>query len=79
MKKIIINTHVDFIETDDPEFIAAYQKRATDILSAEWDVIEFENVIAQKSWRYEVDDCLDDNLGFWTQEALERAYQEAQG
>jgi hypothetical protein len=79
MKKIIINIHPDFLGVEaDEQYISKYQKRAAEILSAEWDVVEFEGVAAQKSWRYEADDEISDEVGFWTQEALERAYQEAE-
>ncbi len=78
MNKIIVNTNVDFLGTEDEAYIAKYQKRATELLAGEWDVIEFENVPAQKSWRYESDERISDEVGFWTQETLERAYQEAE-
>ena len=81
MKKITVNTHEDFLGTDDAEFVAAYKKRAEDILTAEWDVVEFVNVKASHSWEYEIkdedDDRIDDNFASWTQESIERAYQEA--
>ena len=75
MIKIVVNTHEDFLGINDAEFVESYKKRAIDILSAEWDIIEFENVESIASWRYEADECIEDNLGFWTQEAIERAYQ----
>lgn len=78
MSKIIVNIHPDFLGTNDEQYITKYQKRVVEILSAGWDVIEFENVIAQKSWRYETDGEISGVVAAWTQEALERAYQEAE-
>ena len=82
MKKITVNTHEDFLGTDDAEFVATYEKHVEDILTAEWDIVEFVNAKASRSWEYEIEDeddnRIDDNLASWTQKAIERAYEEAQ-
>jgi len=78
--KIIVNTHADFLATDEAEFVEAYKKACvTELTACGWDVVEFEDVPATYSTRREIDNEAESPAGDVTQDAIEKAYQYASG